>query len=134
MTEQLETERQDTTVVVSREVSHPLKSVWNVLLTPAGMEALLGEGAQLGGKGDTWRAADGSYGVTRSFHPMEQIRFSWHKSSDSARTLVDLHLVPETGETTLIEIRHEHVGSDLDPGELEAHWNAALDRIDSDAL
>ena len=29
MTEQIETEQTDTTVIVSRVVSHPLKSVWN---------------------------------------------------------------------------------------------------------
>ena len=133
MTELIESETKDATVVVSRVVSHPLKSVWTTLLTPAGMEALLGEGGQLGDKGDSWRAADGTYGVTRSFHAMEQIRFSWHKNEDSPRTLVDVHLTAQ-GDDTLIEIRHEHVGTDLDPAELEAHWTAALERIDNDAL
>lgn len=133
MTELIESETKDATVVVSRVVSHPLKSVWTTLLTPAGMEALLGEGGQLGDKGDSWRAADGTYGVTRSFHAMEQIRFSWHKAEDAPRTLVDVHLVPQ-GDDTLIEIRHEHVGTDLDPAELKARWQAALERIDTDAL
>ncbi len=133
MTELIESETKDATVVVSRVVSHPLKSVWTALLSSVGMEALLGEGGQLGDKGDSWRAADGTYGVTRSFHAMEQIRFSWHKNQDSPRTLVDVHLIAQ-GDDTLIEIRHEHVGTDLDPTEIEAHWAAALDRIDNDAL
>src|SRR5665647_3335964 len=98
MTELIESETKDTTLVVSRAVSHPIKSVWTTLLSPAGMEALLGQGGQLGDKGDSWRAADGTYGVTRSFHPLEQIRFSWHKDEDSPRTLV---LVPR--ETDLLE-------------------------------
>jgi uncharacterized protein YndB with AHSA1/START domain len=134
MTEQIESELQDTTVVVSRVVSHPLKNVWNVLMTNEGQEALLGEGGRLGGKGDKWAAADGTYGVTRSFHPMEQIRFSWHRNEDSPRTLVDLHLAPEGDDQTRLEIRHEHVGSDLDPAALTAHWEDSLNRIAADSL
>ena len=134
MTELIESETKDTTLVVSRAVSHPIKSVWNTLLSPAGMEALLGQGGQLGDKGDSWRAADGTYGVTRSFHSLEQIRFSWHKDEDSPRTIVDVHLISQDADSTLIEIRHEHVGTDLDPAELEQRWLAALDRISKDAL
>ena len=134
MTELIESETKDTTLVVSRVVSLPIKSVWTTLLSPAGMEALLGQGGQLGDKGDSWRAADGSYGVTRSFHPLEQIRFSWHKDEDSPRTIVDVHLISQDADSTLIEIRHEDVGTDLDPAELEQHWLAALDRISNDAL
>ena len=134
MTELIESETKDTTLVISRAVSHPIKSVWNTLLSPAGMEALLGQGGQLGDKGDSWRAADGTYGVTRSFHPLEQIRFSWHKDEGSPRTLVDVHLISQDADSTLIEIRHEHVGTDLDPAELEQRWLAALDRISKDAL
>lgn len=134
MTELIESETKDTTLVVSRVVSHPLASVWTTLLSPAGMEALLGEGGQLGSKGDSWQAADGTCGVTRTFHPLEQIRFSWHKDADAPRTLVDVHLIAQGDDSTLIEIRHEHVGSDLDPSDLEQHWSAALDRIDNDAL
>ena len=44
MTELIESETKDTTLVVSRAVSHPIKSVWTTLLSPAGMEALLGQG------------------------------------------------------------------------------------------
>ena len=134
MTELIESETKDTTLVISRAVSHPIKSVWNTLLSPAGMEALLGQGGQLGDKGDSWRAADGTYGVTRSFHPLEQIRFSWHKDGDSPRTLVDVHLISQDADSTLIEIRHEHVGTDLDPAELEQRGLAALGRISKDAL
>ncbi|MDO5285581.1 MAG: SRPBCC domain-containing protein [Actinomycetia bacterium] len=134
MTEQLtESETKDTTVVISREVSHPLKAVWNVLVTPTGMEALLGEGGQLGDKGDRWEAKDGRYGMTRSFHPLEQIRFSWHAGEGAPRTMVDLRLRAKDDSTTVLEIRHEHVGPDLDPAELETHWGTALEQIAAQA-
>ena len=84
----MEETTEEKSVRVTRVVARPLDSVWEVLMKPHGAEALLGEGGQLGSKGEDWRAADGTYGVTRSFHPKEQIRFSWHASDGAPRTLV----------------------------------------------
>ncbi|MEP7370563.1 MAG: SRPBCC domain-containing protein, partial [Dermatophilaceae bacterium] len=44
---------------VSRAVPQPVGAVWQVLTTPTGAEALLGKGAELGGKGEPWRSEDG---------------------------------------------------------------------------
>ena len=122
------------TVVVQRTVPHQLKNVWNVLMADAGAEALLGPGAQLGDKGHTWIAADGTRGVTRSFHPLEQIRFSWHAEEDAPATIVDLHLRKVDDSTTSLEIVHDHLYDGLDRQWLAEHWSKALERIDNDAL
>ena len=74
------------TVRVTRKVARPLNQVWGALMKPHGAAALLGEGGELGNKGEDWRSANGTYGVTRSFHPLEQIRFSWHASEGAPRT------------------------------------------------
>ena len=134
MTEQIESEQTDTTVVVSRVVSHPLKSVWSVLMTKEGNEAILGPGGQFGGKGDNWEAADGTYGVTRSFHPLEQIRFSWHQDADSPRTMVDLRVSAHGDDQTLIEVTQSPVTEGLDPDRLRARWDGVLARIENEAL
>jgi uncharacterized protein YndB with AHSA1/START domain len=122
------------TVTVRRTVAHPLKSVWNVLMEPHGASALLGEGGELGGKGESWRASDGSYGVTRSFHPLEQIRFSWHAEEDAPATLVDLRLRPLDDNTTELEIVHDNLPADADRERLTQHWSQALTRIAENAL
>ena len=122
------------TVVVQRQVSHELKNVWNVLMTDEGAEALLGPGAHLGDKGHTWIAEDGTRGVTRSFHPMEQIRFSWHADEASPATVVDLHLRRVDDDTTSLEIVHDHLYAGIDRDRLADHWSRALERIDNDAL
>lgn len=127
-------EVQDTAVTVSRSVSHPLSSVWSALMTTEGAEALLGEGGRLGNKGHSWRAQDGTQGVTRSFHPKEQIRFSWHAHEDAPPTLVDLHLSPVDDTTTRLEIVHDHLPQDADREWLENRWATSLDRIDALAL
>lgn len=120
-------------VKVTRTLARPLESVWNALMQPHGASALLGEGGELGNKGDGWRATDGTYGVTRSFHPHEQIRFSWHADADAPATLVDLHMRAVDDGSTELEIVHDHLPADADREWLTQHWDAALQRIDEQA-
>jgi len=129
MTEQITDAQANVTTVVSRVVEYPVKNVWAHLLTHEGQTALLGEGAALGSKGDTWKAADGTWGVTRSFHPCEEIRFSWHKDEASPKTWVEITLSPITDTQTKIQISHDHSNVDFDVAKMTARWKAALERI-----
>ncbi len=119
----------DTTVTVSRSVSKPVKEFWKLLVTREGAEALLGTGGELGDKGDSWHAADGTYGVIRSYHPLEQIRFSWHAAEEAPKTIVDVHLTAEGEAETLVEIRHEHIPTYFDAHALEKRWAHALEKL-----
>ncbi|PIE27984.1 MAG: hypothetical protein CSA58_01385 [Micrococcales bacterium] len=121
-------------VTVRRTVAHPLDSVWGALMQPHGASALLGEGGELGNKGDAWRAEDGTCGVTRSFHPLQQIRFSWHAEESAPATLVDLHMRAVDDDSTELEIVHDHLPADADREWLANHWAEALNRIDEHAL
>ena len=96
----------DLCVHVDRRVDHPVGHVWGVVNSPQGVEAWLGSGAKLGGKGEHWYAADGSQGVLRSYHPAEQIRVSWHASDEAPASLVDLHIVPDGAGTRLDLAQH----------------------------
>jgi uncharacterized protein YndB with AHSA1/START domain len=113
---------------VSRAVPQPVDEVWQVLTTPAGAEALLGKGAQLGGKGERWRSVDGSHGVVRSYHPMEQVRLSWHADEHAPATFVELHLLSE-GEGTRLSLRYEQLPDEGSDENLRQHWGDALGRI-----
>lgn len=121
-------------VEVDTVLAHPVDHVWRVLTTNDGAQAFLGSGARLGGKGEAWRAEDGSHGVWRSYHPMEQVRVSWHADADAPRSLVDLHLSPE-GDGTRVSLRHELTGAQgdrrPDGAAMRRRWSAALDRLDS---
>ena len=133
MTESIDAQASVTTVV-SRVVNYPVKRVWAALLSTEGQNALLGEGAMLGDKGDTWKADDGTWGVTRSFHPLEEIRFSWHKDEDSPKTWVEVTLAQLSETQTKIQISHDHVNAEFDVAKCTARWKAALERIDHDAF
>jgi uncharacterized protein YndB with AHSA1/START domain len=119
-------------IEVSRVAPLPIDEVWRVLTTSDGAEALLGSGAHLGGKGERWRSADGSHGVVRSYHPMEQIRISWHADEHGPATLVELNLTRE-GEGTRLGLRHEQIPGDATDKSLQQRWEAALGRIGANA-
>ena len=115
-------------IEVSRVVPFPIDTVWQLLITPSGAEALLGQGAKLGTKGEPWHSEDGSHGVVRSYHPMEQIRLTWHADEHASATLVDLRLTSEGGDTRL-DLRHEHLDDAALSRALPQRWDDALSRI-----
>lgn len=119
----------DTTVKVSRLVSRSVKDVWKLLVTREGAEALLGSGGELGDKGDSWHAVDGTFGVIRSYHPLEQIRFSWHAADEAPKTIVDVRLREAGDAETTLEIVHEHIPSYFDAGKLSRRWETALEKL-----
>ncbi|WIY83064.1 SRPBCC domain-containing protein [Propionimicrobium sp. PCR01-08-3] len=127
-------ETEGKTVVVSRTLKQPVKVVWDVLMTDDGAEALLGPGAKLGAKGHTWQAYSGRGGVIRSFHPLEEIRFSYRSKDDAKPSMVTLNLKPAGEGETEIEIEHSNLGPDIDREWAKDRWSAALERIESDAL
>lgn len=116
-------------VVLSRQVPSPIKEVWRRLVTDEGTNAILGEGAVLGEKGHSWRSADGTHGVVRSYHPLEQIRFSWHAGEDAPSTMVDLHVTAVGDGETLVEIVHDRLGGEVDLTLLQGRWESALSRF-----
>ena len=121
-------EPQDDTVVVSRSVAYPVRRVWQVLMSKAGAEAMLGPGAEFGEKGHSWVAQDGRSGVIRSLHPLEEIRFSFRKDDDSAPTVVQLALKSD-GDTTVLTATHSKLQPDMDLDWVKGRWEAALDRV-----
>ncbi len=121
----------DHPVSVERISSQPLDRLWQRLTTPDGVEALLGEGARLGGKGESWHAADGTHGVTRSYHPAEQVRVSWHAEAGSPATVVDLQLAPHE-EGTRLRLDHGRLVAGMSREALTARWEGALARLAGD--
>jgi hypothetical protein len=118
----------DTTVSVSRSVSKSVQDMWKLLATREGAEALLGVGGELGDKGDSWHAGDGTFGVVRSYHPSEQIRFSWHAAEEAPKTIVEVDLAAD-GTGTMLNIVHQQIPHYYDVNALTLRWERALERL-----
>lgn len=115
-------------VQVSRAVAAPVTHVWEVLVSPSGSQALLGEGAVLGAKGEPFHCADGTSGFVRSYHPLEQLRVSWHEMPDAPPSIVELDLRAD-GDATVVELRADRIVDDGHKSRLEERWASSLDRL-----
>ncbi|MDQ1286964.1 MAG: hypothetical protein QG622_529 [Actinomycetota bacterium] len=115
-------------VKVSRSVAAPAAHVWEVLVGARGAAALLGEGAVLGAKGEPYHCADGASGVLRSFHPLEQLRVSWHEVPDGPASIVEVDLRAD-GDGTMLELTHSHLSEGVDVEALTSRWTASLTAV-----
>lgn len=116
-------------VEVTRTIASPLIHVWETLVSPQGAEAILGRGATLGSKGDSWHTDDGHRGAVRSFHPMEQLRVTWHETADAPRSVVEIDVAAE-GEGTRLSLRHDRVrGGDVVAD--REQWQTTLDAFET---
>ncbi len=115
------------TVHVRLMVSQPVGAVWRRLVSPEGAALWLGEGAILGDKGQSYHCTDGTGGVVRSFHPLEQLRLSWHQDGDSESTLIEVDVTPE-GDRTRLRLWHEGLPEAARP-ELQVRWQHRLEAL-----
>lgn len=112
-------------VRVSVPVAAPVAHVWEVLVSPQGSRALLGDGAVLGGKGEPYHCASGASGVLRSYHPLEQLRVSWHETADGPATIVEVDLRAD-GDGTVLDLTQTHLTDGHDVDALTERWRGAL--------
>jgi uncharacterized protein YndB with AHSA1/START domain len=113
---------------VSRSIPAPVGRVWQLLVSPEGTHVWLGDGAVLGGKGEPYHCTDGTSGVVRSYHPLEQLRVSWHASPDSPPTIVEVDLRSD-GDSTRIDLRHDRIDDDHLRATLQQRWSAGLQAL-----
>ncbi|MFN8076917.1 MAG: SRPBCC domain-containing protein [Kineosporiaceae bacterium] len=115
---------------VSRTVPAPPARAWEVLVAPAGAQSLFGPGASIGAKGQAYLADDGSRGVTRSIHPLEQLRVSWHRSPDAPAVMVEVELEPAGSGTTLeLAVTGADAADGADAGDVAERFRAGLDEL-----
>ena len=112
-------------------IPRPVADVWRVLAGPSGPEALLGPGATLGRKGEPWHSDDGTHGVLRSYHPLEQLRVSWHGTPDTPPTILEVDLRSDGDGSTRLDLSQDHLWHGVDVDELNRRWAAGLDRVAS---
>jgi uncharacterized protein YndB with AHSA1/START domain len=114
-------------VHVHRRFTAPVGAVWQVLISPEGTATWLGEGAVLGDKGQSYHCADGTAGVVRSFHPLEQLRLSWHPNVDVEPSLIEVDLAVE-GAGTSLRLWHDGL-PEAERAAMQAHWEQRIEAL-----
>jgi uncharacterized protein YndB with AHSA1/START domain len=117
----------DQNVHVHLNLPAPVGVVWEVLVSPAGTAVWLGAGAVLGDKGQSYHCADGTVGVVRSFHPLEQLRVSWHQDIETEPSLVEVDLAVD-GAGTSLRLWHDGLPQEQRPA-MAAHWRERLQAL-----
>jgi len=112
-------------VYVRKVVSGSASHVWQVLVSPQGAAVWLGHGAVIAGKGQPYLSDEGDAGVVQSFHPLEQLRLSWHSDLEQETSLVELDLTPVAGGTRL-RLWHEGLPAALRTS-MQERWEHRLD-------
>jgi uncharacterized protein YndB with AHSA1/START domain len=119
--------RNDQLVYVRLAVNHHVGAVWQTLVSPEGTAAWLGAGAVLGDKGQSYHCSDGTAGVVRSFHPLEQLRLSWHADADTEPTLIELDVTAD-GDGTRLRLWHEGLPAGQRSA-MQARWQQRLEAL-----
>jgi uncharacterized protein YndB with AHSA1/START domain len=117
----------DQPVHIRLTVSGPVGAVWRALISPEGTAVWLGTGAVLGDKGQSYHCADGSAGVVRIFHPLEQLRLSWHHDADDEPSLIEVDVTPE-GERTRLRLWHDGLAPEFRPA-MQIRWQQRLEAL-----
>jgi uncharacterized protein YndB with AHSA1/START domain len=117
----------DQLVYVRLAVNHHVGAVWQTLISPEGTAAWLGAGAVLGDKGQSYHCTDGTAGVVRSFHPLEQLRLSWHADAETEPTLIELDVTAD-GDGTRLRLWHEGLPADQRSA-MQARWQQRLEAL-----
>ena len=112
------------TVFLRLTVDRPVGAVWRTLVSAEGTALWLGEGAVLGDKGQSYHCADGSAGVVRSFHPLEQLRLTWSADPEAEPSLIEVDVTPE-GSGTRLRLWHDGLPTETLPA-MREHWQQRL--------
>jgi uncharacterized protein YndB with AHSA1/START domain len=117
----------DQNVQIHLRMPAPVGAVWEALVSPQGTGTWLGEGAVLGDKGQSYHCADGTAGVVRSFHPLEQLRLSWHRNAETEPSLIEIDLAVD-GAGTSVRLWHDGLPESERPA-MQAHWQARFEAL-----
>jgi uncharacterized protein YndB with AHSA1/START domain len=114
---------------VSRTLPHPVRAVWDLLTSPAGLAIWLGTDVELAPRrGAAYRTAEGTVGEVRSFHELDRIRLTWQPPDWSHSTTVQVRM-RTAGSRTTLRFHQEWLADAQERERQRAHWSAVLDAV-----
>ncbi len=117
---------------VRRTFALPLDAAWQLITSPAGVSAWLGDlGEQSLAEGVRYRAADGSHGEVRVFKERSHLRLTWQPGGWPRPSLIQVRTIAGGDHKTVIAFHQEHLPDATAREARRTHFKAALDTLES---
>ena len=117
---------------VSRTLPYTRETVWDFIISTAGLRLWLGNGVRLGAPGEEYVTADGTTGELRSLRPLDRVRLTWQPRGWSRESTVQVTVSPagtrDEPKTTL-RFHQERLTSAEEREGQRAHWTAVMDDV-----
>lgn len=109
---------------VSRTLPHARDTVWDYLISPAGITAWLGSGTGLPAEpGTPYRTETGVTGEVRSYRPGDRIRLTY------GTTTVQVAVTAVTAKTTVLRFHQERMSGAAERERQRIHWQQVMDLV-----
>ena len=116
-------------VGVSRTVPVDLDSAWAGLISPAGLDAWLGDGARPDHEvGSTYATDDGTTGEIRSWGHGDRLRATRQRLDENHETTIQVTVSP-AARGTRIGLHQERMESRSERLAMREHWRAVVNRL-----
>lgn len=114
---------------VSRTLPATVEEVWDLLVSPAGLAAWLGDGVTLPlERGATYRTRAGTVGEVRSARPEDRIRLTWQPAGRRAPAILQVAVVAAPGGCS-VRFHAERLDDAGERERMRARLRAAIDRL-----
>jgi len=114
---------------VRRTLPISLAEAWELITSPEGVRAWLGDGARVEWKpGREYALADGSAGAVRVVQPESHVRLTWRPRGWPRDSTIQVRVIAAASGTT-IAFHQEHLPGAGAREERRAHFAAALDAL-----
>jgi uncharacterized protein YndB with AHSA1/START domain len=114
---------------VSRTIPFSAATVWDFLVSSAGLAVWLGEGARLvPEKGARYETTNGTVGEVRSFRYRDRIRLTWRPADWDHDSTVQVAMV-DRGDRTRLVFHQEWLAGPEERLRQRTHWQGVLAKV-----
>jgi uncharacterized protein YndB with AHSA1/START domain len=115
---------------VRRTFDMPIDRAWQVITSPAGIAAWLGDGIHVAlGKGVETQTTDGASGKITVFKPGSHLRMAWQPGGWPRSSIIQVRVLASGAKTT-ISFHQEHLPGPNERIAMRARWESALQSLE----
>jgi uncharacterized protein YndB with AHSA1/START domain len=118
---------------VQRTLPISVDDAWQLLMSPEGVRAWLGDAAPRWEKGEKYALRDGSAGEVRVFKPGSHLRLAVHPAGWPRASTLQVRVMPSGERKTVISFHQEHLPGAAERDARRRFFEAALDSLQANS-